>query len=234
MKKKFLCIIPARSGSKGIKNKNIVDINGKPLIQFTINVAKKLQNYCEIVISTDSKKIKNLCLKNKLNFYGMRPKKLSSDKALTKNVVNYELKKIEKKLNKKFFGIILLQPTCPIRDHRKIIKGMKILLKKKYNSVLSLSEVGGNHPYRMKIIKKKFCYNFMNFKTENMIPRQKLPKIYIRSGSFYMVERDYFVKNKSLVGNKCYGYILDGLETTNIDTKRDLEIFKFLKYRNIK
>ena len=231
MKKKFLCIIPARSGSKGIKNKNIVNINGKPLIQFTINVAKKLQNYCEIVISTDSKKIKNLCLKNKLNFYGMRPKKLSSDKALTKNVVSYELKKIEKKLNKKFFGIILLQPTCPIRDHRKIIKGMKILLKKKYNSVLSISEVGGNHPYRMKIIKKKFCYNFMKFKTENMIPRQKLPKIYIRSGSFYIVERDYFVKNKTLVGNKCYGYILDGLETTNIDTKRDLEIFKFLKYR---
>lgn len=68
----------------------------------------------------------------------------------------------------------------------------------------------------------------MKFKTENMMPRQILPKIYIRSGSFYIIERKCFLKNNSLVGNKCYGYIIKGLETTNIDTKKDLEFFKFL------
>ena len=194
MKNKFLCIIPARGGSKGIKNKNIININGKPLIQFTIETAKKLKNYCDILVSTDSKKIKNICLKNKLDFYGFRPKKLANDKALTKDVVKYELLKIEKIFNKKYFGIVLLQPTCPVRDYKKILSGIKILKNKKYNSVLSISNVEGNHPYRMKILKNNLCKNFMNFKTENMMPRQKLPKIYIRSGSFYIIERNYFLK----------------------------------------
>lgn len=228
MKNQFLCIIPARGGSKGIKNKNMIKICDKPLIQFTIDTAKKLSNYCDILISTDSEKIKKICIKNKLNFYGFRPKKLSNDKALTKDVVRYELLRIEKILNKKYFGVILLQPTCPVRDYKKILSGIKILKKKKYNSVLSIADVGGNHPYRMKILKKNFCYNFMKFKTENMMPRQILPKIYIRSGSFYIIERKCFLKNNSLVGNKCYGYIIKGLETTNIDTKKDLEFFKFL------
>ena len=228
MKNKFLCIIPARGGSKGIKNKNIIKINGKPLIQFTIETAKKLKNYCDILVSTDSKKIKNICLKNKLDFYGFRPKKLANDNALTKDVVKYELLKIEKIFNKKYFGIVLLQPTCPVRDYKKILSGIKILKNKKYNSVLSISDVEGNHPYRMKILKNNLCKNLMNFKSENMTPRQKLPKIYIRSGSFYIIERNYFLKNNSLVGNKCYGFKVKGLETTNIDTKKDLEFFKFL------
>ena len=107
MKNQFLCIIPARGGSKGIKNKNIIKICDKPLIQFTIDTAKKLSNYCDILISTDSEKIKKICIKNKLNFYGFRPKKLSNDKALTKDVVRYELLRIEKILNKKYFLSII-------------------------------------------------------------------------------------------------------------------------------
>ena len=107
MKNKFLCIIhQVRGGLKGIKNKNIININGKPLIQFTIETAKKLKNYCDILVLLTLKKIKNICLKNKLDFYGFRPKKLANDRALTKDVVRYELLKIEKIFNKKYFGIV--------------------------------------------------------------------------------------------------------------------------------
>ena len=60
MTKNYLCIIPARSGSKGIKNKNIVKLKKKPLIQYTIDVAKKLKKHCEIVVSTDSLKISKI------------------------------------------------------------------------------------------------------------------------------------------------------------------------------
>ena len=62
-RKKYLCVIPARAGSKGIKNKNFIKINGVPLIQHTINTAINLKNYCDIVISSDSKKIKKICKK---------------------------------------------------------------------------------------------------------------------------------------------------------------------------
>ena len=226
--KNFILIIPARAGSKGIKNKNLVKIKNKPLIQYTIDVAKKLSKHCEIVVSTDSQKIKKICIKNELEFYGLRPKRLSSDTALTKDVVMYEVKKIEKKLNKKFFGILLLQPTCPIRDYKKLMKSMQILKNKKFNSVVSVADVGAIHPFRMKKIVNGYLKNYMNFKTENMAPRQNLPKVFIRSGSFYIIQRNYFFKKKSLVGDRCYGYKLNGLETTNIDNINDLLLLKLL------
>ena len=226
MTKNYLCIIPARSGSKGIKNKNIVKLKKKPLIQYTIDVAKKLKKHCEIVVSTDSLKISKIAKKNKLKFYGLRPKKLSGDYALTKDVVKFELNRIEKKLKKKFYAIILLQPTCPIRKENSLKKAIKSLNRNLFDSVVSVSEVGPHHPYRMKIFKNKYLKNFMHFKNENMQPRQKLPKVYIRSGSFYLIKRDAFLKYNSLVGKKCKGIILKGLESVNIDKKEDLDYLK--------
>ena len=90
-------------------------------------------------------------------------------------------------------------------------KAIKSLNRNLFDSVVSVSEVGPHHPYRMKIFKNKYLKNFMHFKNENMQPRQKLPKIYIRSGSFYLIKRDAFLKYNSLVGRKCKGIILKGL-----------------------
>ena len=109
MKKNCLCIIPARAGSKGVKNKNFKLLNGKPLIQYTIDVAKKIGTHCDIVVSSDYKKIKKICKKNKLEFFGFRPKRLSGDFIETIDVVRYELKKlekIEKNIKKKKIRII--------------------------------------------------------------------------------------------------------------------------------
>ena len=227
-KKNIFCLIPARGGSLGIKNKNIVKIKNKELINFTIESAMKLKNFCDIVISTDSKKIFSKC-KNKesIIFNGLRPKYLSKSNSLTKDVVKYELKKTQENLKKKYKYILLLQPTCPIRDYKKIIKSFKIIKNRKFDSVLSISNVNGNHPFRMKVKKKGFLKNFMNFKNENMVARQQLPKVYIRSGSIYLITVESFLKYDSLVGKKCYGIELFGDETINIDTKQDLEYFRY-------
>ena len=94
IKKKFkdsLCIIPARKGSKGIKNKNIIKYLGKPLIQHTFDIAKKIENNFDILVSTDSDKIKKLAIKNNFYFIGKRPKSLSGDKAETKDVLKFEV-----------------------------------------------------------------------------------------------------------------------------------------------
>jgi len=80
----------------------------------------------------------------------------------------------------------------------------------------------------MKKIVNGYLKNYMNIKTENMAPRQNLPKVFIRSGSFYIIQRNYFFKKKSLVGDRCYGYKLKGLETTNIDNINDLLLLKLL------
>jgi N-acylneuraminate cytidylyltransferase/CMP-N,N'-diacetyllegionaminic acid synthase len=226
MKKKYLCIIPARAGSKGIKDKNFVKIKNKLLIQYSIDTAKKLQKYCDIVISSDSKKIKKICSINKIEFNGFRPKYLSGDNVETYRVIRYELSKAEKLKDKIYKGVLLLQPTCPIRNEKKIIKAFKILNNSKFDSLVSVSSVGPMHPERMKKFKKKYLVNYLGGKKENMLPRQKLPNVYIRSGSIYLTTRDSLIRNKSLVGKRCYGLVIDGLESINIDTKDDLDLLK--------
>ncbi len=224
--KKNLCIIPARKGSKGIKNKNIVNFRGKPLIQHTFDIAKKIKNNFDILVSTDSKKIMKLSFKNNLLFLGKRPSSLSGDKVETKDVLKYEIKRVEKKRKQKYQNILLLQATCPFRDFKKINLSLKKISTKKFDSVVSVAEVQAGHPLRMKKFKSNYLVNYIKQRNENMKPRQSLPKVYLRSGSIYLFKREVLMKTNTIVGKKCFGLILKGKETINIDTKEQLDYLK--------
>jgi CMP-N,N'-diacetyllegionaminic acid synthase len=224
LNKKYLCIIPARAGSKGIKNKNIKKINGMPLVEHTIKFTKKIENYFDILVSSNSNKVLKIAKKYKSIHTNFRPERLCRDKSLTINVVKYELKRMEKKLNKKYFAILLLQPTAPFREKKDIQLAIKKIKSKKYDSVVSIKDVEGFHPLRMKIKKKNFIINYSNEKKENMKPRQNLPKVFIRSGSIYMIKRRTLIKNNSLVGRKVFGLEQKGKKVINIDNSLDLLI----------
>ena len=227
LSKEIICIIPARKGSKGIRNKNIAKIKRKPLIQYSIDTAKKISQLSEICVSTDSNLIKQIALKNKIKVYGLRPAKLSGDYVETKDVIKYEVQKYEKIFRKKYDFILLLQPTTPIRNTQTLERIIKFIKKnEKIDSVISVKDVEGNHPLRMKIFKNKRLKNYSGKIQEDMRPRQKLPKVYIRSGSFYLIKRDSFMQLNSLVGINCHGVIVKGLEATNIDTLSDLKYLK--------
>ena len=222
--KEVICIIPARKGSKGVRNKNIKKVKGKPLVQYSIDTAKKISNLVDICVSTDSLNVKKIVKKNRIKFFGLRPKNLSGDFAETKDVVKYELLKYEKQRKSKYKYILVLQPTTPIRDIKKIKKIINLIKKnKKIDSVISIKDVEGDHPLRMKVFKNNLLQNYSGKLNEDMRPRQKLPKVYIRSGSFYLIKRTSFMKIGSLVGKHCHGEILYGLETVNIDNIRDLK-----------
>jgi len=137
--KEVICIIPARKGSKGVRNKNIKKVKGKPLVQYSIDTAKKISNLVDICVSTDSLNVKKIVKKNRIKFFGLRPKNLSGDFAETKDVVKYELLKYEKQRKSKYKYILVLQPTTPIRDIKKIKKVINLIKKnKKIDSVISI------------------------------------------------------------------------------------------------
>ncbi len=122
-KKNIICIIPARSGSKRIKNKNIVKFNGKPLISYSIKTAKKSKLFDRIIVSTDSIKIKKIALRYGAEVPFLRSKKLSNDYAGTNDV----LKDVVKKLKlEKIKYIFCIYPTAPLINSRDL----KIALKK--------------------------------------------------------------------------------------------------------
>ena len=122
--------------------------------------------------------------------------------------------------------MLLLQPTVPFRKKSDLEKAINIIKKRNVDSVVSISSVLGNHPLRMKVIKNSYVINYSNEKNENMEPIQKLPKVYLRSGSIYMIKRNAFFKNKNLLGKRVKPIIVKGKYALNID---NIEDFNFAK-----
>ncbi len=149
----YLFLIPARGGSKRIKNKNLIKINEKPLIDYTLNVCKKFKTI-DTVISTDNDLIKNYCIKKGFLKVHKRPIKYSRDSSPMIDVVLDYLSYLSKRKIKKYKYVILLQPTSPLRSYSDVKKSLNFFKKKKLNSLASIS-VMREHPYECIQIKDK-------------------------------------------------------------------------------
>jgi CMP-N-acetylneuraminic acid synthetase len=128
-KLKILAIIPARSGSKGIPNKNIKKLSGRPLIYYTIKAALNSKLIDRIIVSSDSEKILKISEKLGAEIPFKRPKNISEDKSLAIEVIQHALNWLEK--NEKYFpdAIIYLQPTSPLRTKKHINEAINIFFK---------------------------------------------------------------------------------------------------------
>ena len=229
-------IIPARAGSKGIKNKNLCEVLGVPLYERSINHALKLKEYFDVNIwlSTDIKEILN-----KKDYFDEvniceRKKELSGDNILTLDVVKDLIK--EKKFSANDL-IILLQPTSPFRNIEELRNSINILLsKKKWNSIVSLSEVTSNHPFRMKrLTSDNECIDFIDQGFEDMRPRQTLTKVYIRSGNFYISYVNSLLEQNTLLPKPTKGMIhIDPNNSINIDNENDLFLCEIIGQKFIK
>lgn len=223
-KKKILAIIPARSGSKGIKNKNIIKINGKPLVFYTIKNAKNSKMISDLIGSTDSRKIKKIFEKYKVEIPFLRPKKLSTDKSLIIETLIFCLKKMEKIKQKKYDYIVLLQPTAPNRTKNEIDNCINKIIRTKADSLISLSPLDEPHPLKLKKISRGVVQNYQR-DAKNNFPRQSLPKLYKPSGNIYIFRRKILL-NRDLKGKKQISDVINSKNHLNIDTKDDLILAK--------
>lgn len=225
--KKFLIVIPARGGSKGIKKKNIYPVNGVPLIQYTIEFAKTLKLNYELIVSTDSKVIATLSKSLGAQCPFLRPKYLSTDFIGDMSVLRHALKRAEKKVVKKFDYVIMLQPTSPVRAKKQIYAAINTIIENNYNSVLSISPVEKKyHPFKQFELQNGKLKPFSQ-KSKKIIARQQLSDSYIRNGVVYIFNRRFVLKSNYVYSDNS-GYILLTEHTINIDTLTDL--IKFEKY----
>ena len=227
MKKKIIhSVILARGGSKGIKNKNITKINGKPLIYFTIKEAKKCKKITKYIVSTDSNEIKKIAQNYRADVPFLRPKKFSKDKSSSASALKHALIECEKTFNKKFDYVVELMATNPLKSAKDINNVIKILLKHKADSVIAVNQLFDHHPARIKKIIKGKLYDFA-IKEKLESRRQDLkPNAYIRSGSIYAMSRRFVMKGKRYFSGKSFAYILPLNRTINIDDENDLSIAK--------
>ena len=224
-KNKVLVIIPARSGSKGIKNKNIKIIQKKPLLAHSIIYAKRCKFIDRIVVSTDSNKYANIARKFKADVPFLRSKKLSGDKVKDYPVIRNCLKISEKYYKTLFDYIILLRPTSPFREKLLIEKGLKKLHNNKFSTSIRSVIQTKKHPYRhWKIIKKgKMISIVSNIKEPYNIPRQQLPKMFFQTGDIEIVKRKT-IMNGSISGTRVIPLIVKSFY--DIDTIDDIKNIK--------
>ena len=126
----FLALIPARGGSKGLKDKNIRLLNNKPLLAYTIEAAKESRIFDRIIVSTDSEKIAVVALKYGAEVPFMRPKELATDTASSMDVLIHTIKLLQES-NDKYDYVALLQPTSPLRTSQDIVEAADLSIEKR-------------------------------------------------------------------------------------------------------
>ena len=214
----ILAITLARGGSKGVKNKNIKKINGKPLISYTIKEAKKSKYINDYIVSTDSKEIAKISQKCGANVPFLRPKKISSDKASSVDALIHATIQMEKIKNKKYDYVIELMCTNPLKNVNDIDNIIKKIKKNKSDSVIAVHRIFDHHPSRVKKIISGKIVNFCTNETAESRRQDLKPKAYVRSGSIYALKRDYLINNKRRYGSKkSLAYILPPERAINID-----------------
>ena len=220
--KKILAVIPARGGSKGIPNKNIVEIGGNPLIKYTIDTALGSEMLTHCVVSTDSDEISDVAKSCGALVPFKRPKHLSDDKALSLPVMQHAVEFMEAEQGYQYDLVIMLQPTTPLRQTKDIDNAINLLFDGNADSVISVVEVEGHHPLRMKRVVDGRLINYIDQGHEDMRPRQELPPVYIRNGAIYATRRNVLIKSNSFVGVDSRAYIMPDDRSVNIDTIDDL------------
>lgn len=219
--KKILGIIPARSGSKGVKNKNIKPANGKPLIAWTIQSALKSKYIDYLITSTDDEKIAKIASRFGCDIPFIRPKELAKDATLSADVILHALDNV-----KSYDYFILLQPTSPLRTSKDIDSSIEFCFEKRSKSCISVSEVNLKPDWIFSLDSKSILQPLIS--GDIPLRRQSLTDYYQVNGAIFISESKWFKDKKTFYSDSTIGYVMPASRSLDIDTQED-----FKKLRNI-
>lgn len=219
MKNRNLAIIPARSGSKGLVDKNIKLLNGKPLLAYTIEAAKESECFSVIHVSTDSKEYGDIGEKYGANVPFFRGIELSSDTASTWDVVRYVLNQYKEK-GMEFDTVCVLQPTSPLRTSEDIINGYRLKKENAAKAIVSVCEMDHSPLWSNVLPEDKNMSEFIR-KEAIKLPRQQLPTYYRINGALYIVDVNTVEKGEDIYSVYSYAYIMPKERSVDIDDKID-------------
>lgn len=221
-----LAVIPARSGSKGLKDKNIKKLNGKPLLVYTIEAALHSCIFDQVHVSTDSEEYANISRKHGADVPFLRDLSLSSDESTTWDAMKYVLDEYKKR-GMDFDILTVLQPTSPLRDAQDIQHAWKFFQEKNADMISSVCEM--NHsPLWSNTLPEDL--SLKNFEDERIvyIPRQNLPIYYRENGAIYIVKSQILLTKNNIYKENSYAFIMDRMHSVDIDDEIDFELAELL------
>lgn len=215
---KNLAVIPARSGSKGLKNKNIKLLNGKPLLAYTVEAALQSGIFDCVHVSTDSERYADIAREFGADIPFLRTAVLASDSASTMSTLYYVVEHYKNR-GEEFDTVCLLQPTSPLRDAADIKNAYQIFEKKKAESVISVCETE-HSPLLCNTLKESGSMKgFIDMKKVGR--RQELSTYYRLNGAIYIQTVDLLMQGGDLYGDKSYAYVMEKEHSVDIDDEMD-------------
>lgn len=215
-----LAIIPARSGSKGVIDKNIRELNGKPLMGYSIEAAIKSGCFGEVMVSTDSKEYADIAVACGAKVPFLRSVENSSEYAASWEVVREVLNRYQEQ-GVRFDMAALLQPTSPLRTAEDIVGAYEIYKDKCASSVVSVCEMETSPLICNTLREDNSLEGFISQEIKGK-RRQDLPRYYRLNGAIYMCRVDYNLDARfELYGRGSYAYIMDSQRSVDIDTEYD-------------
>lgn len=225
--KTFLAIIPARSGSKRLPNKNIKELCGKPLIAWSIEAGLQSKYIDNIVVSTDSQEYANIAQKYGAEVPFLRPSNISLDTSSSFEVISHTINFYKEHFQKEFDYVVLLQPTSPLRDGKLIDKMCQWVVDNKIELGISVSKC--EHPplWSNTLPDDKRMDNFFHPDIINK-RSQELPQYYRINGVLYIAKITSYFENKGFVSSQTYAFEIDQRYGIDIDTELDFEYAEFM------
>lgn len=227
---KILGFIPARSGSKRIPMKNIELLNGKPLIAYTIEAAKKSKFINRIVVSTDSEEIASVA-----NQYGAeipfhRPESISKDDSTEMEFFEHALSWFSKNENYEPDLIVLLYPTAPFRKPESIDKAIEEMLMQPEADSLRSVKLCSEHPYKMWVIENGYLKPFVKREDPNVhtLSYHLLPTVYVQNASIYITKPSTIRNKQSTTGDIIIPFVMDEIESADINNPIDFKFAEML------
>lgn len=226
---KFLVIIPARGGSKGIPHKNIKPLNGKPLIHYTIDVARGVADDADICVSTDDPEIIKCVEDYGLKVPFVRPAELATDTAGTYEVLLHALDFYEKQ-GRHYDAVLLLQNTSPFRTTEQVKEALK-LYRDDVDMVVSVKECAAN-PYYCVFEENEEGYLHVCKGEGNIIRRQDAPKVYEYNGAIYIMNAEKLKTTHMHKMQKRVKYVMDDRSSFDLDTMWDWQMAEMMVKQN--
>lgn len=219
----MVALIPARGGSKGLPNKNILKLRNKELIAYSIEKALDSKYVSEIYVSTDCQKIKEVAENYGALVPFLRPDYLASDTSIAIDTYNHFIDFYNIEMGKHIDNLVVLLPTSPLRETKNIDEAVELFLKKEADSVVSYCK--DNHPISWhKYIDDQ--HRIVNYKTE-LKNRQNEKASYYPNGSIFIF-KTHILKQNRYYTEKSYAYIMERRNSVDIDTIEDFEYAEFL------
>lgn len=220
---KNLAIIPARSGSKGLKDKNIKLLNDKPLIWYSIQAALESHYFDEIMVSTDSERYAEIAKECGASVPFLRNPENATDKAGSWDTVKEVINEYDKK-GIRFDNVMLLQPTSPLRKSEDIKNTFEIFSKKNAKGIVSVCEMDHSPLWSNTLPQDGSLEGFIRPDVKNESRRQDVPIYYRINGALYLSAIDYDNMDFDLYSKNCFAYIMPKDRSIDIDTEFDFRI----------